>query len=224
MAIIMSMGWDYVSELRPPMAMACCSPPFRCIEHGDSWWNNIYRGKLLIRPPELSDTPTSSQLVVKQEELAKEMMNLAYEMFNISNGSLKFRKILRHGADGFTSPPREGVLRNFIALTRVWSREPWVQWQARYPLDHRGRLVKTNWNSGPPAETLREYNNIVSSVLFYWVLACLPSHAVFAFPKHLLDVVHWKGTFIQKSRTIMASCIFRQNTSATERKLYTSRW
>jgi hypothetical protein len=30
--------------------------------------------------------------------------------------SLTFRKILRHGTSGFTSSPKEGVLRNFIAL------------------------------------------------------------------------------------------------------------
>jgi hypothetical protein len=30
------------------------------------------------------------------------------------NGSLTCRKILRHGADGFTSPPKEAVLRIFI--------------------------------------------------------------------------------------------------------------
>jgi hypothetical protein len=43
---------------------------------------------------------------------------------------------LRHGTDGFSSPPKEGVLRilpplKSIILGRVWTREPWVQWQAR---------------------------------------------------------------------------------------------
>jgi hypothetical protein len=43
---------------------------------------------------------------------------------------------LRHGTNGFTSPPKEGVLRilsplKSIVLGRVWIREPWVQWQAR---------------------------------------------------------------------------------------------
>jgi hypothetical protein len=31
-------------------------------------------------------------------------------------GLLTCRKILRHGADGFTSPPKKGVLRIFIVL------------------------------------------------------------------------------------------------------------
>jgi hypothetical protein len=31
-------------------------------------------------------------------------------------GSLTYRKIIRHGANGFTSSPKEGVLRNVITL------------------------------------------------------------------------------------------------------------
>jgi hypothetical protein len=31
--------------------------------------------------------------------------------FHISKGSLTCRKILRHRADGFTNPPKEGVLQ-----------------------------------------------------------------------------------------------------------------
>jgi hypothetical protein len=42
---------------------------------------------------------------------------------------------LRHGTDGFTSPPKEVVLRIFITLKNPspsdWTREPWVQRRAR---------------------------------------------------------------------------------------------
>jgi hypothetical protein len=46
--------------------------------------------------------------------------------------------------DGFTSPPKEVVLRilspsKSIALGRVRTFEPWVQWQARQLLHHRER-------------------------------------------------------------------------------------
>jgi hypothetical protein len=34
--------------------------------------NDIDRGKFLIRQPELSDNPTSSHLVAKQEEVGEE--------------------------------------------------------------------------------------------------------------------------------------------------------
>jgi hypothetical protein len=37
-------------------------------------------------------------------------------LFSYMLDSLTFGKILRHGADGFTSPPKEVVLRIFIAL------------------------------------------------------------------------------------------------------------
>ena len=52
---------------------------------------------------------------------------------------------LRHGTDGFTSPPKEGVLRIFSpekksdGFGRVWTRELGYQRPARSPLDHRSR-------------------------------------------------------------------------------------
>jgi hypothetical protein len=56
-------------------------------------------------------------LVAKQKELAKEITNSALRsIFHTSKLSLTCRKILPHGADGFTSTPKEGVLRIFIAL------------------------------------------------------------------------------------------------------------
>jgi hypothetical protein len=64
--------------------------PHMIYEHEEPWWIDIDRGKLLIRPPELSGNSTSSNLVVKQEELAKEMMNLALKniFIHTPNGSL----------------------------------------------------------------------------------------------------------------------------------------
>jgi hypothetical protein len=57
------------------------------------------------------------RVVAKQEEMAEEMMNLALRctFVHTSKGFSAGRKILRHGADGFTSPPKEGVLWIFIA-------------------------------------------------------------------------------------------------------------
>jgi hypothetical protein len=42
--------------------------------------------------------------------------NLVYSSTWDFKTSLTCRKILRHGTSGFTSHPKEGVLRNFIAL------------------------------------------------------------------------------------------------------------
>jgi hypothetical protein len=62
-----------------------------------------------------------SHLIQKQEKLGKERFFFFTKyFFHTSNGSLTCHKILRHGADGFTSLPKEGVLRIFIiALSRV---------------------------------------------------------------------------------------------------------
>jgi hypothetical protein len=39
------------------------------------------RGKIMIRPTELSDNPTSSYLVANREELNEKMMNLALKIY-----------------------------------------------------------------------------------------------------------------------------------------------
>jgi hypothetical protein len=76
-------------------------------------------------------------LVAKQEKLAKEMAdelclrNISFTLV----GSLTCRKISQ-GTDGFTFPPKEVVLRIFIALrSSILTHEPWVQWQ----VGHRWR-------------------------------------------------------------------------------------
>jgi hypothetical protein len=93
-------------------------PPCECInveDHGGM----ISTGELLIRSTELFGDPTSSHLVAEHKDLAK-AMNLAVRSIFVhtSMGFLTYRQVLRHGAD-FTSPPKEGVLRLFIALGRV---------------------------------------------------------------------------------------------------------
>jgi hypothetical protein len=73
-------------------------------EHVEPWWNDIDRGKFLIRSPKLSGNPTSSHHKSKQKKLGKE------------NDEFRFRNIFFHGAKGFTSLPKEGVIWIFIAL------------------------------------------------------------------------------------------------------------
>jgi hypothetical protein len=56
--IIASMGRDYVSELQSPLGLLFI--PQVIYEHGEQWWNDIDRRKLLICIPELSGNPTST--------------------------------------------------------------------------------------------------------------------------------------------------------------------
>jgi len=52
---------------------------------------------------------------------------------------------LRHGTDGFTSPPKEGAKKS-DGFGRVWTRELGYQRPARSPLDHRSCSTETeNW-------------------------------------------------------------------------------
>jgi hypothetical protein len=45
--MIMSMGWDYVSELRPPVGLLFISRGGILYNHGKPWWNAVDRGNLV---------------------------------------------------------------------------------------------------------------------------------------------------------------------------------
>jgi hypothetical protein len=75
--MFMSMGWDYVSELQPPVGLLFISQVI--CEHEEKWLNDINRKNILIRSPEISDNPNISHLVANQEELANKLI-LLYEV------------------------------------------------------------------------------------------------------------------------------------------------
>jgi hypothetical protein len=87
-------------------------------EYEEPWLNDTDRVKLLIRPTDISGNPTSSHPLAKQEELGSGNDYLAFRSIFVHSRRvfLTCRKILRHGTDGFTSPPKEGMLRIFTAL------------------------------------------------------------------------------------------------------------
>jgi hypothetical protein len=62
--MMMSMGCNYISELRPLMGLLF--NPEVIYEHGKAWWNDVDRRKLLICPPELSGNQIRSHLVVSR--------------------------------------------------------------------------------------------------------------------------------------------------------------
>jgi hypothetical protein len=112
--MIMSMGRDYVSELLPPKGLLFILQVI--YEHEKIWWNDIDRENLLIHPSELSVNLTSSHLVTKQEGLEKEMnFPLRCIFVHTLKCYVTCHKIIRPGANSFTYPSKEGVLRNFIA-------------------------------------------------------------------------------------------------------------
>jgi hypothetical protein len=104
---------------------------------------------ILIRPPETSVSKASRQPVAKQVKYGWEMAaELCRRSIYRARGVFLHAVNLRHETDGFTSPPKKGVLRilsplKSIVLSRVWTRKLWVQWQAHKPLDHRSPVYTT---------------------------------------------------------------------------------
>jgi hypothetical protein len=121
----MSIVWDYVSELRPQTFLLFIHQMI--YEHGEPWWNDIDRRKPLIRPPELSHNLTSSHLIARRRNRRREWWIWPCEVFcSYLPSTFTLRKILRHGASGFTSVQKESALGIFIVFkNRVWTREPW---------------------------------------------------------------------------------------------------
>jgi len=71
---------------------------------------------------------------------------------------------LQHGTDGFTSPPKEGVLRIFFALNIRWiwpgvNPRTWIPKASTLPLDYQSRIVSTIFKT-------RFASNIISDANF----------------------------------------------------------
>jgi hypothetical protein len=96
---------------------AYCTSPRCYISTENSRWKKVNREKLLIRLPELSVNPNSRIIWQQAGEMGEEYEEFCPVKYFYSHKWLPTRrKILRHEPSGFTSPPKEGVLRIFIAL------------------------------------------------------------------------------------------------------------
>jgi hypothetical protein len=134
---VMEIGWLWWAEtvsqncdtngpiVHPTGDMWAWRTMVKMIPAGDKSWL-IHRSSLAVLPAETSG---ASRRNGRSEDFA-------YQYLKYFKGSLTSRKILRHGTSGFTSHPKEGVLRIFMVLKNqsprpVWTRDPWVKWQAQ---------------------------------------------------------------------------------------------
>jgi hypothetical protein len=115
-------GWDYVSEPRLPTGLLFILQVV--CESGEPWW----WCRLEITP----DSSTRALWQSYQEWNGRRSENFAYQYLKYLKGSLTCRKILRHVSvykiSVFTSHPKKGVLRIFIALKNPLPRpglNPW---------------------------------------------------------------------------------------------------
>jgi hypothetical protein len=112
--IIMSMGWDYVSELKLPTVLLFI-PHMSMEKHGGmiskgvNWV--IHQSSLTILRAESSST---KQLKWRSKWWIRPTKYLCSYYFG---RYFKCRKIL-HGANGITTSPKEGVLRIFIFILK----------------------------------------------------------------------------------------------------------
>jgi hypothetical protein len=108
--------WDFVSELRPPTCLLFI--PQVIYVHGEQWWNDIDKESswfVYQSSPVLLQAESSSSDAGGSGQGNDEFFLTKY-FFHTWKCSLTSCKILWHIADGFTSPPKEGVLRIFIAV------------------------------------------------------------------------------------------------------------
>jgi hypothetical protein len=110
--MIVSMGWDYVSELLLPTGVLFI--PQVIYEHGEPWWNDIERGRLLILQPELYGIIAAESCTKKSWGTWRRKLWIWRSEYLCSYFEVILRNIL-HGASIVTSPPKEGVLHICIA-------------------------------------------------------------------------------------------------------------
>ena len=123
----------------------------------------VLRGSLPLLSPRFLDVPTFHHQVSPRPPRRKRSQRRKWEMwarmlsgnFAEMTTSTPFRDLLhaanlRHGTDGFTSPPKEGVLRIFFLSLKIRRLRPglnprtWVLKASTLPLDHRSRLCQDN--------------------------------------------------------------------------------
>jgi hypothetical protein len=125
---LIMMVWDYVSELRPPTGLFFIR---RMIcEHGELWW---WRCRLDSSTRELWQSYYQRHLG-EEEGMDEGVRILPISIWNTSRdlqyavksydlGPPSLLPIQRNVCCGFLSPLK------IHRFGRVWTREPWVQWQ-----------------------------------------------------------------------------------------------
>jgi hypothetical protein len=91
------------------------------------WWYRLgltpnLSTRALWQPPVLSGDPVSRDISGASRKMGEGNEKLVYPSPWDFKRSSTYRKVLRHGHSGFTSHPKEGVLRIFIALKNP---SPW---------------------------------------------------------------------------------------------------
>ena len=99
----------------------------------------------LSQTSQLSPPGVSTRVTMREHPAARNIREFCLNTdLHVTFRNLFHAVKLRHGTEGFTSPPKEGVLRIFFALKILWLRpgvnpQTWVPKASTLPLDHRSR-------------------------------------------------------------------------------------
>jgi hypothetical protein len=124
--MIMSVGWNYVSELPQQTGLLW----YRLVcEYAEPWWNDINRGSLLIRTRALWQSYQQNHLEqVGGTWRSKWWIQLSKYLYSYSEATFTCREILWCGAFDLTSPIiKWRRAADFIALnipSPVWGLNP----------------------------------------------------------------------------------------------------
>ena len=113
---------------------------------------------------------------------------------------------LRHGTDGFTSPPKEGVLRIFSPwkiqrLRSGLNPQTWVPNASTLPLDHWSRMkrpfarLSSTWRVSYPEKVL--FNLVAvkaSSYTYTEILVWLYRYILYAAFTHLMNIHFFRNS------------------------------
>jgi len=125
----------------------------------------VLRGSLPLLSPAFLDVPTFHHQVPPSPPRRERSQRRKWELWaRMLSGnfaematSTTFRVLLhapnlRHGTDGFTSPPKEGLLRIFLSLKIQLLRpglnpRTWVLKASTLPLDYRSRYLRSTYKN-----------------------------------------------------------------------------
>jgi hypothetical protein len=163
--LVTSTGWY---RAKPPMH--CAHFLIYCVSPSEFY-------SFLIHPPELSGKSRQTHLVAKQREIWREWsVNSADEVCLSCFAGLTCCKILRHGAGGFTSPPKEGVPRIIISPLKMYRPRPGLNQRTLGPIAS---------TTSPPRTSVTWLSSIaVSVVVVAVIMAVTRLHSRYVTTEH----------------------------------------
>jgi hypothetical protein len=140
---LIMIGWDW--RLRTAASNQPIAHPRLTAMWNIVWWYRLgltpnSSTRVLWQPPVLCGGPVSRDISGASRRMDEGNGNLVYPSPRDFKGSLTCRKILRHGTSGFTSHPKEGVLRIFV----LKNQSPWPGSNSR-PVGPVASTMTTTW-------------------------------------------------------------------------------